>query len=172
MAIRDTWRRSLEYFGLVEGDYVEEGEYYSEMMGEIVQEALSYSNQHSATVDPNESLLDFFENKVEEIMAKGGTPARPESAESSPDAGAGGENEGRARHTGLQVNAVHEHDPDVIRDPSGAPRGPQGPGRGKERPPGEKRPSTVTRPVTEDAASIKKDDLISSFGKRLENGGS
>jgi cell division inhibitor SepF len=27
MAIRDTWRRSLEYFGLVEGDYIEEGEY-------------------------------------------------------------------------------------------------------------------------------------------------
>jgi cell division inhibitor SepF len=27
MAIRDTWRRALEYFGLVEGDYVEEGEY-------------------------------------------------------------------------------------------------------------------------------------------------
>jgi cell division inhibitor SepF len=27
MALRDTWRRSLEYFGLVEGDYVEEGEY-------------------------------------------------------------------------------------------------------------------------------------------------
>jgi cell division inhibitor SepF len=30
MAIRDTWRRSLEYFGLVEGDYVEEGEYADE----------------------------------------------------------------------------------------------------------------------------------------------
>jgi cell division inhibitor SepF len=27
MAFRDTWRRSLEYFGLVEGDYIEEGEY-------------------------------------------------------------------------------------------------------------------------------------------------
>ena len=27
MAIRDTWRRGLEYFGLVEGDYIEEGEY-------------------------------------------------------------------------------------------------------------------------------------------------
>jgi cell division inhibitor SepF len=27
MAIRDTWRRALEYFGLVEGDYIEEGEY-------------------------------------------------------------------------------------------------------------------------------------------------
>lgn len=27
MGIKDTWRRSLEYFGLVEGDYIEEGEY-------------------------------------------------------------------------------------------------------------------------------------------------
>ncbi|HKG34963.1 MAG TPA: cell division protein SepF [Solirubrobacterales bacterium] len=27
MALRDTWRRALEYFGLVEGDYIEEGEY-------------------------------------------------------------------------------------------------------------------------------------------------
>jgi len=30
MAIKDTWRRSLEYFGLVEGDYIEEGEYADE----------------------------------------------------------------------------------------------------------------------------------------------
>jgi cell division inhibitor SepF len=30
MALRDTWRRALEYFGLVEGDYIEEGEYYEE----------------------------------------------------------------------------------------------------------------------------------------------
>jgi NADH-quinone oxidoreductase subunit N len=28
MALRDTWRRALEYFGLVEGDYIEEGDYY------------------------------------------------------------------------------------------------------------------------------------------------
>src|SRR5688572_2804365 len=27
MGFKDTWRRSLEYFGLVEGDYIEEGEY-------------------------------------------------------------------------------------------------------------------------------------------------
>jgi cell division inhibitor SepF len=33
MAIRDTWRRSLEYFGLVEGDYIEEGEYDEEDTG-------------------------------------------------------------------------------------------------------------------------------------------
>ncbi|HET8975109.1 MAG TPA: cell division protein SepF [Solirubrobacterales bacterium] len=30
MSFKDTWRRSLEYFGLVEGDYIEEGEYYDE----------------------------------------------------------------------------------------------------------------------------------------------
>ena len=27
MGFKDTWRRSLEYFGLVEGDYIDEGEY-------------------------------------------------------------------------------------------------------------------------------------------------
>ena len=30
MAIKDTWRRALEYFGLVEGDYIEAGEYTDE----------------------------------------------------------------------------------------------------------------------------------------------
>ena len=106
------------------------------------------------------------------IVAKGGTPARPPESTESPAAGGGAanENDSRTRPTGLQVNAGHDHDPDVVRDAAGAPRGPQG--RGRERPPGEKRPPSVTKPVTEDAASIKKDDLISSFGKRLENGGS
>jgi molecular chaperone GrpE len=108
------------------------------------------------------------------IVAKGGTSVRPlqhDSAESpAAGGGAGDDSDSRARHGGLQVNAGHDHDPDVIRDSAGAPRGPQGQGRGRERPSGEKRPSTVTRPVTEDATSIKKDDLISSFGKRLENG--
>jgi cell division inhibitor SepF len=33
MAVRDTWRRALEYFGLVEGDYIEEGEYDEEDTG-------------------------------------------------------------------------------------------------------------------------------------------
>jgi cell division inhibitor SepF len=30
MALGDTWRRALEYFGLVDGDYIEEGEYTDE----------------------------------------------------------------------------------------------------------------------------------------------
>jgi molecular chaperone GrpE len=104
------------------------------------------------------------------IVAKGGTPARPESAE-SPAAGGAHESDSRVRPGGLQVQAGHDHDPDVMRDSAGAPRSPQGQGRGKG-PAGEKRTPSVTKPVTEDAASIKKDDLISSFGKRLENGGS
>ncbi len=34
MAIKDTWRRSLEYFGLVEGDYIEEGAYAEDDTGQ------------------------------------------------------------------------------------------------------------------------------------------
>ncbi len=30
MALGDTWKRALEYFGLVDGDYIEEGEYTDE----------------------------------------------------------------------------------------------------------------------------------------------
>ena len=46
MAFKDTWRRSLEYFGLVEGDYIEEGEYEegdtgTELAGERGLERLS-----------------------------------------------------------------------------------------------------------------------------------
>jgi molecular chaperone GrpE len=108
------------------------------------------------------------------IVAKGGTPARPAQPEgpesSAANGGAANEGNARARQGGLQVHTAHDHDPDVIRDPAGVPRGPQAPGRGKDRAPGEKRPPSVTKPVTEDAGSIKKDDLISSFGKRLENG--
>ena len=43
MAIRDTWRRSLEYFGLVEGDYIEEGAYADE--GDTGQEMALDSTQ-------------------------------------------------------------------------------------------------------------------------------
>ena len=40
MALRDTWRRALEYFGLVEGDYIEEGDYYEGDTGtEVVDQA-------------------------------------------------------------------------------------------------------------------------------------
>jgi cell division inhibitor SepF len=51
MALRDTWRRSLEYFGLVEGDYIEEGEYAEEDTGsELALEETAVAPRESGAV--------------------------------------------------------------------------------------------------------------------------
>lgn len=53
MAIRDTWRRALEYFGLVEGDYIEEGEYDEHDTGsELAVEETAVSPREPASVSP------------------------------------------------------------------------------------------------------------------------
>jgi molecular chaperone GrpE len=95
------------------------------------------------------------------ILAKGGSPVK------APDRGHG---EGSATSTAQphdhSLELAHEHDPDLIRDPTGAPKGAHGVRRDR---PGEKRASTVTQPVT-DGAPTEKDDMVSSLGKRLENG--
>lgn len=82
------------------------------------------------------------------ILSKGGVPGKPvdkdrdaTSADRSDDHG---------------PDIAHDHDPDIVRNPSGA---------AKEV----RREATVTRPVTE-GAGPEKDDLVSSFGKRLDNG--
>jgi molecular chaperone GrpE len=102
------------------------------------------------------------------IVAKGGTVAAKPAfqAESAPrsEAAATPANASNPRDHSLQPS--HEHDPDVVRDASGTPR--SGQVARKERA-AEKRTSTVTQPVT-DSGPITKDDLISSFGRRLENG--
>ncbi|MGO9174144.1 MAG: nucleotide exchange factor GrpE [Rhodomicrobium sp.] len=116
------------------------------------------------------------------IVAKGGTPARPSErtqAESPPPPPSnpgpaqepenGGGTGARTRPSNMHVNVVHDREPDVVRGPAGAPKGPQGQGRVRDRPSADKRGSTVTRPISEDIAS-KKDDLISTFGKRIDNG--
>jgi cell division inhibitor SepF len=55
MALRDTWRRSLEYFGLVEGDYIEEGEYVD--VGDTGQEmALDESSTAPREAAPTRTL--------------------------------------------------------------------------------------------------------------------
>ncbi len=111
------------------------------------------------------------------IVAKGGTPARPPERpqpESAPASNQGPDSEGEtgggssARGTN-HVNALQE--PGAVRGPGGRPKAPQAHGRFRERPMTEKRSSTVTRPINEDNGPIEKDALISSFGKRLENGG-
>lgn len=121
------------------------------------------------------------------IVAKGGTPAlaepeqEPEPAPPPPppppqdhakpahEHGAEDTEHGhRPRTSSMHINVMDEvrHDPDVLRGPRGAPRAPFNPGpaygqgRGRDRPPSEKRgPSSVTRPISEDG-------LMSTFGKR------
>ncbi len=106
------------------------------------------------------------------IVAKGGTPARSGrdsrenrgEAASGPESGESGADEDGTMSRQVDASAAHG-DPDVIRGPAGSPR-PQGQGRGRDQ----QRPSTVTRPISDDGGTAKKDDLISTFGKRLENG--
>jgi molecular chaperone GrpE len=102
------------------------------------------------------------------IVAKGGTPVRQDrpagDGPESGDAGANGVSGELMPSEGSQ-----ERDPDIVRDRAGAPKGSLN-SHGKAGPAGEKRASTVTKPVTEGSAKVKKDDLISSFGRRLEGG--
>jgi molecular chaperone GrpE len=103
------------------------------------------------------------------ILAKGGTPSKTTDrghAENAPGRSAEGAAGHSAHSHDHSLELAHEHDPDLVRDAAGVPKGAH-PVR-KDRP-AEKRASTVTQPVT-DGAPTQKDDLMSSFGKRLENG--
>jgi molecular chaperone GrpE len=74
----------------------------------------------------------------------------------------------RARASSMTINVMgaEAHDPDVLRGPRGAPKGPHTNQQGRgNRPWPEKRGPSVTRPISEDIPH-KKDDLVSSFGKR------
>ncbi len=99
------------------------------------------------------------------ILAKGGTPVKGDRGptEGAPRKSAHGEDEGHnvAQPHDHSLELAREHDPDFVRDPAGALK--------RRDRPAEKRASTVTQPVT-DGAPTPKDDLMSSLGKRLENG--
>lgn len=43
-----------------------DGEHYSTIMWDIVKDAFEYSGEHSASIDPQESLLDFFKRRIVE----------------------------------------------------------------------------------------------------------
>jgi phytoene dehydrogenase-like protein len=47
---------------------LKEGEAYSGIMWDIVQDAFKYSNQYSAIIDKDESLYDFFHRRVIELI--------------------------------------------------------------------------------------------------------
>ena len=108
------------------------------------------------------------------ILAKGGAPTRsdrggPSEGMSRQGAGSEGASRGSQAHSHDRhsLEVAREHDPDLIRDAAGAPKGVHGVRRDR---PGEKRTSSVTQPVT-DGAPTEKDDMMSSLGKRLENNG-
>jgi cell division inhibitor SepF len=106
MALRDTWRRSLEYFGLVEGDYIEEGEYEEGDTGSelaLDETAVSPASERGAvrSLPPRgrarEEDIDEIFGEGEEppprrrrVRAVEEPPPRRRSAAAPPPAGNGG----------------------------------------------------------------------------------
>ncbi len=94
------------------------------------------------------------------ILAKGSSPVKAQDR----DHGEGASTETAQPHD-HSLELAREHDPDLIRDAAGTPKGVHGVRWDR---PGEKRASSVTQPVT-DSAPTEKDEMMSSLGKRLEN---
>jgi molecular chaperone GrpE len=105
------------------------------------------------------------------IVAKGGSAVAQPQAERPPAEQSFETIDGEGFEPGpegARAKPGFDREPEAAPEATGAPKSP--PGQGARKPAGEKRTSTVTKPVTENSAPLKKDDLISSFGKRLENG--
>ncbi|KZF24139.1 FAD/NAD(P)-binding domain-containing protein [Xylona heveae TC161] len=53
-----------------EGNLVDDqrATHYSEVVWSIIADAFKYSNEHSATIEPSESLMDFFKQKTREAV--------------------------------------------------------------------------------------------------------
>ncbi|KAE9375666.1 FAD/NAD(P)-binding domain-containing protein [Stipitochalara longipes BDJ] len=58
-----TWGEQLRVFG-EDGELLKEGREISDVMWKIIAQAFKYSAQNASTIDPNESLKDFFEKNV------------------------------------------------------------------------------------------------------------
>jgi len=78
MAIRDTWRRSLEYFGLVEGDYIEEGEYVDEgdTGQEMALDSTAVSPREPAPVSSARGSRRGREEDIDDIFGEDEAPRR------------------------------------------------------------------------------------------------
>lgn len=60
-----SWDTGSYVFG-EQGDFLEEGEQYSSLMWDIVQDAFKHSNKSSSEINEKESLYDFFRTRVAE----------------------------------------------------------------------------------------------------------
>jgi monoamine oxidase len=64
-----TWGEALQVFG-ENGNLLKDGKEISDVMWKIIAQAFRYSSQNTSTVDPNESLKDFFEKKILEELSE------------------------------------------------------------------------------------------------------
>lgn len=78
MGFKDTWRRSLEYFGLVEGDYIEEGEYYDEADtgSEMALDDTAVSPREAAPVSSLRGSRRGREDDIDDIFGDEPAPRR------------------------------------------------------------------------------------------------
>ncbi|MGZ5419606.1 MAG: cell division protein SepF [Solirubrobacterales bacterium] len=104
MALGDTWRRALEYFGLVDGDYIEEGEYTDEhdvdgpdtMGGNVAQprepaRAVSTGRERGRGAPGAEDIDDIFGEDEPPPRRRAGRSAPSTSDDLAPmDAGGNG----------------------------------------------------------------------------------
>jgi phytoene dehydrogenase-like protein len=60
-----TWGEQLQVFGEA-GKLLDEGKEISEVAWKIIAQAFKHSAQNTSTINPDESLKDFFEQKVQE----------------------------------------------------------------------------------------------------------
>jgi hypothetical protein len=58
-----TWGEKLKVFD-ADGNLLGEGREYNDVMWKIIAQAFKYSTQNTSTINPNESLKDFFEKKL------------------------------------------------------------------------------------------------------------
>src|SRR5262249_11494924 len=78
MAMGDTWRRALEYFGLVEGDYIEEGDYDEEDTGsEMALDPTAAAPREATRTLPARRRPQ--EEDVDDIFGDEGPPRRARS---------------------------------------------------------------------------------------------
>lgn len=77
MGMKDTWRRSLEYFGLVEGDYIEEGEYAEDGTDpEMSLDQTQVSPREAAPVTSMRGLGRAHRDESDDIFAEDDEPPR------------------------------------------------------------------------------------------------
>jgi hypothetical protein len=65
-----SWGEEFNVFG-EDGSLLKEGKEIGHVMWKIIAQAFKHSALNSATIDPNESLKDFFEQKIQEEFPEG-----------------------------------------------------------------------------------------------------